>query len=387
MEEASSVRVGILISSVASEEVSWLWSGYIPLGKLTVLDGDPGQGKSTLALDLAARLSSGRPMPDQSEGCIPHGVVVLSAEDGLADTIRPRLEAAGADLEQILALPECLDDEGKERPPMIPDDLPQVRRAVEQIRAKLIIIDPLMAFLSGNTNSHKDQDIRRVLHLISGLADETGAAILVVRHLNKAGGGNPIYRGGGSIGIIGAARSGLLVGTDPDYPDSGDGKRVLASTKCNLAPSPGSLAFHIEQAPNAASHVIWDGACKHSASMLLAQGEESERGALDEAQEVLVTVLSDGPVTARQAKQQCRDAGIADRTRDRAKNALGIVSKKQGMDGGWVWELPKDANDTRRAPASDSGDVGVLRETDGALQSEQAEIEPSATLGLFEEQV
>ncbi len=209
--------VGVLLSDVKPERVSWLWPGRLPLGKLTVLDGDPGKGKSTLSLDLSARLTRGDIMPDGSGGGFPAGVVILSGEDGLADTIVPRLIAAGADLSRVVALASCPDSEGDgEHPPVLPDDLPTIRAAIARVGAKLAIIDPLMAYLSDGTNSHKDQDIRRVLFRVAALAEETGAAVLVVRHLNKATGGVALYRGGGSIGIIGAARSGLLVAADPD---------------------------------------------------------------------------------------------------------------------------------------------------------------------------
>ncbi len=199
------------------QRVEWLWPARIPLGKLTIIDGDPGLGKSVLTLELAARVSRGMAMPDSEPGedREPAGVVVLSAEDGIEDTIVPRLDAAGADRSRILALNLVTDTEGGKRLPTFPGDADYVRAAVGRVQGRLVIIDPLTAYLSGYVNAHKDSDCRRALWPLAQLADDTGVAVVVVRHLNKATGGNPLYRGGGSIGIIGAARSGLLVAPTP----------------------------------------------------------------------------------------------------------------------------------------------------------------------------
>ncbi|MHB8160593.1 MAG: AAA family ATPase [Thermoleophilia bacterium] len=376
--------VGILMSQVQPERVSWFWQGYIPLGKLTVLDGDPGLGKSTLALNVAARVSRGHAMPDGSGGGEPAGVVILSAEDGLGDTIRPRLEAAGADLSRIVALPACPDSEGgEEHPPVLPDDLGWIEKAIERVDAKLVIIDPLMAFLSGQTNSHRDQDIRRVLARMAALAEGTGAAILVIRHLNKTAGGNPLYRGGGSIGIIGAARSGLLVARDPEQEQDGE-RRVLASTKSNLGPMPASLSFHLEQAENDASRVLWDGASSYDASALLAQADDTERGALEEAIEFLEDELAGGPVAVREIKRLAREAGISEKTLQRAKTARKVEGHKQGMHQGWIWELPKVANLSSETPlnaeggqTSITGHLGHLRESGHLRETESGHLRES----------
>lgn len=348
-------QVGVLLSDVEPEAVTWLWPGFIPSGKLVVLDGDPGLGKSTMSLDIAARLSNGAHMPDGSKGGEPCGVVILSAEDGLADTIKPRLEAAGADCSRIVALSTLPDVKAdQERPVVLPDDLEAVAKAIERVGAKLLIIDPLMAFLAANVNSHRDQDIRRVLYAVANLAEATGVAVLVIRHLNKATGGNSLYRGGGSIGIIGAARSGFLVAADPDD----ENHRVIASTKANLCRTPESLAFHLEDCGEAA-RVVWDGASTHSANELLAIPMNAEEGAaLAEAKKILTDILSEGPVAAKEIERQARDAGVSGSTLRRAKEALGVRSKKYGMGGGWVWELPEDVQPLN------NGHLEHLREND-----------------------
>jgi len=205
---------GQLLSEVKAEQVSWLWRGRIPRGKLSIWEGDPGIGKSAATTDVAARVSVGRPWPDGAP-CEAAGVVLLSAEDGLADTIRPRLDAAGGDPSRVLALATVQDAHG-ERLVSIPEDLEIIRLGIERVNAKLMIVDPLMAFLSGDVNSHRDQDVRRALAPLAAVAESTGAAVVVVRHLNKDSGGNVLYRGGGSIGIIGAARCALLVAKHPE---------------------------------------------------------------------------------------------------------------------------------------------------------------------------
>ncbi len=266
------IPVGRLLSTVQAEPVEWLWPGRIPLGKITLIDGDPGTGKSAMTMDLAARVSVGRAMPDGAP-CEDGGVVLLNAEDGCADTIRPRLEAAGGNADLVLDL-ATVPDGDNERLLSIPKDLDIIRRGIERVGAKLVIVDPLMAFLSGDVNSHHDQDVRRALAPLAKLAEETGAAVVVVRHLNKAAGGSPLYRGGGSIGIIGQARSALLVAKHPED----ERRRVLASLKLNLAKPASSLAFVITEAPNGAAYVEWKGTTPLDAGALLAApGDDQER--------------------------------------------------------------------------------------------------------------
>ena len=205
------------MSGVPPRPVEWLWPGWIPLGKLTVLDGDPGVGKSTLLLDLAARLSRDGVMPDGAVG--PVGAsLILSAEDGEEDTIKPRLAAAGGVAERIFTLPAVRGDDGEMRPPEVPLDLPAIEAAVRQYGARLLVIDPLMAYLTG-ADAGSDQDVRRALFKLARLAERRSFAVVCLRHLSKVGGDKAIYRGGGSIGIVAAARSGLVVAADPDDPD------------------------------------------------------------------------------------------------------------------------------------------------------------------------
>lgn len=347
---------GMIIAEVEPETVRWLWRGRIPLGKVTVLDGDPGLGKSVLTLDLAARVSTGSPMPDGSSADIdgPAGVVILSAEDGLSDTIRPRLDAAGADLARALAVTQVVDlqvrgdydpNDGQgairilRRLPTL-EDLEAIEEAIAQVGARLLIIDPLMAYLPTERNAYRDQDVRHALAPLAELAERTGVSIVVVRHLNKAGGGNPLYRGGGSIGIIGAARAGLMVAKDPDDPSGR--RRVLAPTKCNLTAEPPSLAYHLEAAGDTVM-VVWDGVTQLTAEALLAVPlDKSEKSALEEAADFLRDVLGDGPRPAKVVGLEARAVGISDITLRRARQQLSVSIARDGFGAGSVvtWKLP-----------------------------------------------
>jgi AAA domain len=283
-------------------------------------------------------------------------VVLLSAEDGLADTIRPRLDAAGADTERIVGLSPVADDFSG-GPISFPKDLETIERAIGYVEASLLVVDPLMAFLSGGTDSHKDQDVRRVLTPLAALAERTRAAVLIVRHLNKAAGGNPLYRGGGSIGIIGAARSGLVVAEDPEDPD----RRVLASTKHNLSRAAPSLVFHLGTAPNGAARVIWGGISSLGAvDILKEQPEPEERSAISKAKRFLLEELKDGPMAANRVRKNARAVDISERTLKRAKEALGVGSKKQS-DGSWCWVLPEKEAEASQFPTDGTlGTVGPL---------------------------
>lgn len=378
---AAPPALGVLLADVRPERVSWLWPGYLPCGKLVVIDGDPGLGKSALTLDLAARLTTGQPFPDGSM-TEPRGVLLLSAEDGLADTIRPRLDAAGADLTKVLALTGIPEGDG-ERPVTLPDDLPTIEQAIQRISAGLVVIDPLMAFLAGTVNSFRDQDVRRALAPLATLAERTGATMLVVRHLNKATGGSPVYRGGGSIGIAGAARAVLLVARDPDDAE----RRILASIKSNLGPPPPALAYHLDGTDSGTVRVVWEGVSTHSAASLLAMPlDDDARSAADDARDFLADALADGPVPVKDLRRAAHLAGIADRTLDRAKAALRIAATKEGFGeaGRWCWQLsPAPRPLSTPAPAyvrhtqevTHLGEDGVLNAAPGGSAGARWELE------------
>jgi AAA domain len=338
----------VLVADVEREQVRWLWPGRIPLGKISVIDGDPGTGKSTLTLTISAKVTTGSPFPDGTRPEVGD-VILLSAEDDIGDTIRPRLEAAGADLERCWVLPDVRPEGEPPRPPELPADLFLLEDLVKSKGAALVVVDPLMAFLAGQVDSHRDQDVRRVLASMAYMAANTGCAVLIVRHMNK-GQGSALYRGSGSIGIVGAARAGLLVAPDPDD----DGRRVIAMTKSNLAAMPDALAYRlVNDEQYGVARVVWEGATKHTAADLVRpRVDEDEAPALAEAAQVLKEILAKGPVRARAATAYAKQAGVAERTLHRARHALGVTTRRKGFgaDAHYEWSMPADP-----APAMASG--------------------------------
>jgi hypothetical protein len=333
----------VTLSNVQPTPVEWLWYKRIPIGKLCLVDGDPSTGKSTLTLDLAARVSSGRAWPDGARNSVG-GVLLLSAEDGLADTIAPRLAAAGADMAEVHALTEVqiVADDGSIRmaPPSLPRDIPTIRRIIRRRKVKLIIVDVLMAYLGGQVDSHRDQDVRRVLHELAALAEEAGCAIVLVRHLNKTAGGNALYRGGGSIGIIGAARAAFVVARDPNDSE----RRIFAVTKSNLAAEPPALAYRLVDAPqHGCARVDWEpDPVEFTASDLVGAASTGSVGPSQAVDVWLLELLSDGEVPAATIFHEGDDAGFSKDVIKRAKSRLSIGSRKLGKTGGWVWSASEE---------------------------------------------
>jgi len=255
-------------------------------------------------------------MPDGSPGCEPAGVVILSAEDGAADTIRPRLEAAGADLGRVHII-DVVRDGDEERLPEIPGDLGLLEQLVSDTGAKLVVVDPIVAYLDGNTDAHKDQKVRRALAPLAKLTERHGATVIAIRHLTKGDDKRAMYRGGGSIAFIGAARVGLLAAPDPD-DENGD-RRVLAVVKSNLAEMPDSIAYTLGSDHELDCGVIeWQGTSPHSADDLLRSPQsDEERSALDEATDFLLAELADGATLATDIKAKAgRDSYQEKTTRE-----------------------------------------------------------------------
>ncbi len=341
------------VSEVESKPIEWLWPGYLPRRAVNVIDGDPGFGKSFLTLDIAARISAGKIFPT-GERTSPGGVVLLSYEDDPGVTIRPRLETMGADLDRVLLLEGVRDE--KNPHPRLPHlaDIEAIREAIRAVEAHLVVIDPLMASMPGSVDSHSDQNIRSVLAPLSKLALETGVTILVVRHLNKSGGANALYRGGGSIGIVAAARAAYLVAKDP----KDDTRRILAVTKLNIALEPPSLAYRIAVNTEGKPFLSWEGESDLKAGDLLAPEPESRKGPLkrDMAVDFLLEILADDvEVLQTRIESEGRKRGISDATLKRAKSELTEAGKAiharrvGGKAGHWVWsfkgdQVPPDPN-------------------------------------------
>lgn len=301
----------IRASTVTPKKTTWLWKNWLPVGSVTIMDGDPSLGKSQITLDLAAHVTTGQPMPD-SDDMINGPVIILSAEDSVERTTVPRLIAAGADLSKIDFFQYVLKGEQRLLP-SLPHDIDKLEEMIIGRSAKLVIIDPFFAFLDSSINSFSDQDIRKVMDRLSRVAERTQSAILLLRHLNKGGNNNPQYRGGGSIGIIAAVRTGWLVAKNPYLPPLEAGG-VLTMTKNNLGPYPNSLSYKIEQAivdDIPTSHIVWTGTSDLVARDVVAV-QQSDQSEADKRMGWLATLIHDKKeISANDLRIECEKAGYS----------------------------------------------------------------------------
>jgi hypothetical protein len=334
------------LSQVQPGGLRWLWESYLPRGKLALLDGDPGVGKSLITIDLAARLSRGGPMPDGRRLDRPHVTLLLSAEDGAADTTRPRAEAAGADLERVVAVTAA---DGS--PLFFPRHIPELEELIVARKADLVVIDPVMAFLPPEVAANLDQCVRRGLTPLASLAQRTDCAILMVRHLRKMEATRAVHRGQGSIGIIAAARVGLLAARHPADPSLG----VLAVTKSNVAGGVRALSYRLTEDFSGRARVEWAGTAELSADVLARSPAPLRMR--DRAAEWLQAQLANGPRRATELFAAAAEAGIPDVTLNRAKAQVGVKSQRAYAKdrAEWYWydpgaPWPKDAPFQRPRP-------------------------------------
>ena len=327
----------IVMSDVARRPIDWLWYGRLARGKLSLQDGDPNLGKTFVMLDVAARISTGRAMPDGKPfgGGAPSGVIFVYSEDGLEDTIGPRLDAAGADSGRIVALHSS--------EVTFPDDLTRLASAVDHVGAVLVCFDPLLASLARSYHSYVDADVRAALAPLTRLADEKGFAILGNRHLTKGGkegGQTAIQRGLGGIGFAAVARCSWLVAPDPERAPDGC---VIATIKRNLTRRLPSLRYRLEEVGDTA-RVEWTGESEVTADQLAGFGVEGyPTGALAEAKAWLTERLADCPALATTVKADAIEYGISAASLHRAKRDLRVDSTKVAgyqMGGPWQWSLP-----------------------------------------------
>ena len=349
--EADSVGAPQLtrLADVTPREVEWLWQGRIAIGKLTLLAGDPGLGKSFISCDVAARVSTGTPWPDTPHEPQPvGGVVMLSAEDDLADTIRPRLDAHGADVARIVALEGVsIREPGGERRRGVDlsIDVPALESAIDGAAGcRLVIVDPVSAYL-GRTDSHNNADVRGVLERLADLAERRRVAVLAVTHLRK-GEGPAMYRAMGSLAFIAAARAAWLVCRDQKKP----ARRLLLPVKNNLASDCGGLAYEIGGFADSSPVVAWSSEpVTISADEALAS--ENKRGpsgeALKEAGEWLEKFLASGPKPPNDVREAAQAHGISHGTLRRAFKAIGAKAVKDGFQGPWKWSLADEDKDAQ----------------------------------------
>ncbi len=331
---------GRYASEIEAEPIQWLWPGRIAARKLTIIDGDPGTGKSTLTIDLAARVSTGNGFPD-GESCDLGKAILVTAEDGPADTIKPRLEAAGADLKRVVILSPALAASGAVLE--LPKDLVSLEENVSRVRATLVVLDPFSAFLSGDVDSYKDQEIRKIMTMLGAMAERSNCAVVLVRHLGKGDKASALYRGLGSIGAIAAARSAFVVALDPtDATDSG--RRVFCASKCNLSRLPPALAFNLTvDAQRPVARIDWCGEpVDISADELLAANDKRQERGTTQVVAWLTDQLKDGPKPSVEIERAAESNRIAKRTLERARFFMRIRPKKQpgAFNNGWIMALP-----------------------------------------------
>ena len=333
---------------VAERKVEWIWPGRIPRGKLTILDGDPELGKSALTFDIIARLSKGVALPDRAR-TMPLKVLIMSSEDDIEDTIKPRLRAAGATFENVFTITLRKDATGARIPFTIPDDLGRLDAALDETKASLALLDPIVGFASEDIQTHNDASMRRMLGPLADVANERRCAILGIRHLKKdVREQNPLYRGGGSIAITGAARSVMLVGRMPN--DDTDLVRVLAPVKNNLARRADvrSLKYQIEpwDDDDSIPVVTWLGETTVTAQELLSQPDSRKHApARAEAEEIIREVLARGAMPVREFDNEMRSAGLKPDTVRSARDHVGVHKWRERNDDGttraWFLHLPE----------------------------------------------
>ena len=366
--EGSEKRTRAMITCLAdiqSEPIKWLWPGRIALGKLTLIAGDPGLGKSLLTIFLAAAVSKGYVWPLDGSPSPIGSVVLLSAEDDPADTIRPRLDAAEADCRRIHILQAIREIDGEGNPTQRMFSFRRDIAVLEELLpslsdCRLVIIDPVSAYLDG-IESHKNSDVRGLLAPLAKLAADHGIAIVLVQHLNKNSGSNAMYRAMGSVAFIAAARAAYVVTKDKDNQE----RRLVMPVKNNLAKDTTGLAYSILEAENGAPVIAWElEPVTMTADEALTPADSNEEKTDTEwAITILEDILSKGPVQAVAVQKEAKQAGISSKQLRRAREKLGIKPKKAGFKDGWVWSLTghEDAPKDEDARSGNEGVLGVER--------------------------
>ena len=308
----------INMRDIEVEAISWLWYPFIPYGKVTIIQGDPGEGKTTLVLQIIARLTKGESIIDEKEQS-PINVIYQTAEDGLADTIKPRLLSADADCSKVLVI----DDRDT---PLTMRDV-RLEQAIVETNAKLVVLDPIQGFLGADVDMHRANEIRPIMKHISELAEKYKCAIILIGHMNKCSVGKSAYRGLGSIDFQAAARSVLIVGRIKDEPEV----RVVCQTKSSLAPEAKAVAFRL----NEETGFEWIGELDITADDLLSGTVKGTKK--QAAMDFLENLLADEQMSQKEIIELARQKGISGKTLRNAKDELKIKSKR--VNNQWHWSF------------------------------------------------
>lgn len=331
MVEKQNVELKLIhMEDVVSKEVEWLWYPYIPYGKITIIEGDPGEGKTTLVLKLAAALSRGLPLPcDDDKEYEPIHIIYQTAEDGIEDTIKPRLEKAGADCSMI----RVIDETDKEL--SMTDD--RLEQAIIETKARLIILDPIQAYIGATVDMHRANEIRPVLKHLGIIAEKHNCAIILIGHMNKASGSKSTYRGLGSIDIQATARSVLLVARLRDKPNI----RIMAHDKSSLAPAGDAIGFEITED----NGMVCIGPYDITIDELLSGNEGRGKKKLDIAENFIKEYFGTNKVIpSNEIMMEAAKRSIKRNTLLSAKKKLGITSDKEKLEDGtiyWTWVMPE----------------------------------------------